>query len=255
MAEVLLDLEQVLRSKQVTLTSGEANILLTCRSNAVRDFTAGALVGYGVVWLATWRLNTFSRFNLSGGAAVISGFWRFGRSLDSCVDHILAQEGSRMQKEAANIIVNKYRDDPWRMKLISKHFYSEKVYDDSNSDQPKLRWRYKNYFSDDVVRYQGTHESDSQGESHSDSHNYSSSKAHSDFSNEPISKKDDMGSKKIPVNPDVGLLADPLDSVFGILAATEEIHHHSNSSMPTRVHTRNHRRYHRRRRIHHQEVL
>ncbi|TXG72073.1 hypothetical protein EZV62_000652 [Acer yangbiense] len=255
MGELLFDLEQVLRSKQVKLTSGEVNVLLTCKSKAVRDFTAGTLVGSGVAWLASRRLNKFFRVNLSAGAAVILGLWSFGRSMDLCVDHILAQDGSQMQKELANIIVNKYRDDPWRMKLISKHFFSEKVYDDSTSDQPKLRWRYKNYFSDNVTHGQETHESDSQDESHSDSHNYSSNKTHSDHSNEPISKKNDMVSKQTtPVNPGVGLMADPLDCVFGNQAAMEEIHHHSNSSMPSRVHTRNHRRYHRRHRIHRHEV-
>nr|POF12490.1 hypothetical protein CFP56_51296 [Quercus suber] len=37
------------------------------------------------------------------GAAVCFGLWRFGRSLDSCVDQVLAIDGSRMQKELANI--------------------------------------------------------------------------------------------------------------------------------------------------------
>lgn len=37
------------------------------------------------------------------GAAVVLGLWRFGMSLESCVDHILAIEGSRLQKELANM--------------------------------------------------------------------------------------------------------------------------------------------------------
>lgn len=28
-------------------------------------------------------------------------------------------------------IVNKYRDDPWTMQHVNRHFYTEKVFDDS----------------------------------------------------------------------------------------------------------------------------
>lgn len=36
------------------------------------------------------------------------------------------------------------------MQRISKHFYPENVFDDSTVDQPKLRWRYRNFFVEDV---------------------------------------------------------------------------------------------------------
>ncbi|KAJ0034958.1 hypothetical protein Pint_24797 [Pistacia integerrima] len=321
MGEVLFDLEQVLRSKQERLTPAEAKVLLTYKSKAVREFTAGALVGSGVTWLgmynrscferpasvilyisspiqrhlltsslsATWRLNKLLRVNLSGGkrsfiqtnqnyfkspmleyifpclfamlqksflpagAAIVCGFWRFTSSLESCVDSILGVDGSRLQKELANIIFNKYRDDPWRMQLISKHFYSEKVYDDSTSDQPKLRWRYKNYFNDNVAYGQRTQESDSYGDSHTDSHNNSHNEAHSDFQNDSGSKKNDLESNKVLVKPDVDAVMDPLDCVFGNAATMEEIHHPNKSSTPTRVLSRNHKRSHRRRRMRHHE--
>ncbi|XP_031252807.1 uncharacterized protein LOC116110722 [Pistacia vera] len=253
MGEVLFDLEQVLRSKQERLTPAEAKVLLTYKSKAVREFTVGALVGSGVTWLATWRLNKLLRVNLSGGAAIVCGFWRFTSSLESCVDSILGVDGSRLQKELANIIFNKYRDDPWRMQLISKHFYSEKVYDDSTSDQPKLRWRYKNYFNDNVAYGQRTQESDSYGDSHTDCHNNSHNEAHSDFQNDSGSKKNDLESNKVLVKPDVDAVMDPLDCVFGNAATMEEIHHPNKSSTPTRVLSRNHKRSHRRRRMRHHE--
>ncbi|KAJ4722482.1 Mitochondrial intermediate peptidase [Melia azedarach] len=259
MGEVLFELEKVLRSKQERLTSSEANIILTCKSRALREFTAGALVGSGVTWLASWRLNKFLRLNLSGGAAVVLGLWRFGMSLESCVDHILAIEGSRLQKELANIIVNKYRDDPWRMQLISKHFYSEKVYDDSVLDQPKIRWRYRNYFSDNVAHSQRTHENDSHGESHSGSQNKSQaeahSEAHSDIHNDSGRKKNDVGSKHVPVNSAVDVIADPLDCVFGHMTTAEEIRHPNTSSTQTEQHTHSHKRSHRRRRMRHHDNL
>lgn len=40
------------------------------------------------------------------------------------------------------------------MQLISKYFYTERVYDDSASIYPKLRWRYRNSYSDDLANSQ-----------------------------------------------------------------------------------------------------
>ncbi|KAL9410620.1 hypothetical protein AB3S75_044404 [Citrus x aurantiifolia] len=256
MGEVLFELEQVLRTKQERLTSGEANILLTSKSRALRDFTAGFLIGSGITWLATWKLNKFLRVNISGGAAVVFGLWRFGRSIESSVDQILAANGSRLQKELANIMVNKYRDNPWGMQLMTKHFYSEKVYDDSALDQPKLRWRYKNYFSDNVPQSQRTHESDSQGESHSDSDTEAYNEAHSHLKNDPGSKKNEFGSKQVPVSlkPNVDVMGDPLDCVFGYMATAEEIRHPKSSSTPSGAQSRSHKRSHRRRRMRHNDL-
>lgn len=45
---------------------------------------------------------------LCAGAAIILGFWKFGNSLDSSVDHILALDGTRMQSELANMYVIMY---------------------------------------------------------------------------------------------------------------------------------------------------
>ena len=104
-------------------------------------------------------------------------------------------------------IVTKYRDDPWRMQLISKHFYSEEVFDDSTADRPKIRWRYRNFFSDNVVHGQRTNESDSPsnsernshesyGDSHSDFHN----QEHTDYHNDTDSKRTNFESKQVPVS-------------------------------------------------------
>lgn len=43
-------------------------------------------------------------------------------------------------------ILTKYRNDPRRMQLINKHFYAEKVFDDSNPDTLLARWRHRNFF-------------------------------------------------------------------------------------------------------------
>ncbi|KAA3455734.1 hypothetical protein EPI10_018729 [Gossypium australe] len=124
MGDALFELEQNLRSRKEQLTRQEENIFQRCKSSALNHFTAGVIAGGGLVWagiyvlrifFATWKLNRLLRVNLSGvhsllcaGAAVILGFWKFGNSLDSSVDHILALDGTRMQSELANMYVIMY---------------------------------------------------------------------------------------------------------------------------------------------------
>lgn len=96
------------------------------------------------------------------------------------------------------------------MQHISKHFYSEKVFDDS--DQPKLRWRYRNFFSDNVAHGQRTHEGDSpsnsennspsnsHGDPHKDSHTDAQNKVHGDSYNDSDSQRTNFESKQILVS-------------------------------------------------------
>ncbi|XP_007034783.2 PREDICTED: uncharacterized protein LOC18603006 isoform X1 [Theobroma cacao] len=243
MGEVLLELEQNLRSGKEQLTLQEQDFFHRCKSKAVRQFSAGVIAGGGLAWTATWKLNMLVRLNVSVGAATIFGLWRFGSSLESCVDDVLALDGSRMQRELADIIVKKYRDDPLKMRLISKHFYSEEVFDDLTSE-PRLRWRYRNFYSDNISHDQGTHD-----HSQNDSHNATPS----DFHDNSASKKTDLRSKQIPVNSGIDLMADPLDCVFGYTETAEEIHHSSTSNVPSRAQSHAHKRAHRRHRLRHQE--
>ncbi|XP_024463316.2 uncharacterized protein LOC7473412 isoform X1 [Populus trichocarpa] len=266
MGEALFDLEQLLKSQKVSykilsfssnpllsspiqmgsslslifeaLTLEEANILQTCKSKAVRHFTAGVITGAAVAWAATWKLSRFAQANISGGAAALFGFWRFNKSLDTCVDHILAMDGSRLQKELANIMANKYQDDPWSMHRLNKHFYSENVFVDSNSDRPIIRRRNRNFFVDDVAYGQRTHDSDSHNVSHVDSD----------------VKRADVESKKVPMKPGADVMEDPLECIFGFMASVEEIHHPVASGKPARVLNRSQKRSHHRRRMRHRET-
>ncbi|KAK8515917.1 hypothetical protein V6N13_093300 [Hibiscus sabdariffa] len=244
MGDALFELERNLRSQKEQLTPQEENFFQRCKSSALNQFTAGVLAGGGLVWAATWKLNRLLRVNLSGGAAIILGFLRFGNSLDSSVDHILSLDGTRMQSELANIIVNKYRHDPWKMRTISKHFYLEEVFDDSTLGV-RLRWRYRNFFSDNVDQDQGT-----LGDSRDVSRNASPSDIHNNFDR----KKTDLKSEQILVKAGSELMADPLECVFGYTAASDETHRSTPSSMPSRAQSRAHRRANRRRRMHRQEA-
>ncbi|PON80050.1 hypothetical protein PanWU01x14_005000 [Parasponia andersonii] len=265
MGEVLFELEQVLRSKKYILTLQEKNALLNCKSKALRDYGVGALFGAGVAWIATSKLSMFGRVGISAGASAVVGLWRLGKSLDSCVDDILALQESTMQRELAYIMVKKYSNDPWRMQLISKHFYSEKVFDDSTADLPKIRWRYRNFFSDDAGQGQRTNESDShhysQGDSHGDSHGDYNSNTQRDPSSTPTDpgrnferRKFNFESMQAPMNNAVDAM-DPFDCVFGYPAMEEIPHPTTPSTTSPRNHTRNHRRAHRKRRVRHQDAL
>ncbi|KAK4775702.1 hypothetical protein SAY87_023663 [Trapa incisa] len=266
MGDALFDLEQVLASKQPT--PQEANFLSACKSKAIRDFAIGAGVGSGIVWAATRRLMTrWQRVNLTGGAAAIFGLWKFGRSLDSSVDHILSLDGSRMQKELANIIVKKYQDDPGKLQLMSKHFYLEEVFDDSTSDKPKFQWRYRSFFGDNITYHQSTPQvatESGSGRSNQPSHDNASLGSRQTLpaistSDYPVSygaEETKQDVRQSPMNPGDDMMGDPLDCVFGESSATTKeiygsIPHDESAQGPA---TRSHRRSRRRRRRH-QEVM
>lgn len=122
----------------------------------MRDFTVGFGGASIITWLATRRLHNLFRFNLAVGAAAACGLWRFSRSVESSVEHVLSLEGSRIQKELANILLRRYHDNPWVHQRLSKYFYTEEVYDDSSVDRPKLQWRFRNFFGDPNVDSQST---------------------------------------------------------------------------------------------------
>lgn len=93
------------------------------------------------------------------------------------------------------------------MQLISKQFYCEEVFDDSTSERPKIRWRYRNYFSDNIALGQRTHDSNSQADldsgSHGDYHNSSdgdSRDTHSDTQNDSNKRRINFDSRRVPVS-------------------------------------------------------
>ncbi|XP_038708527.1 uncharacterized protein LOC120003567 isoform X4 [Tripterygium wilfordii] len=230
-ADALLELDRVFVSKK-DVTSQEVNVLLSCRSKAMKGFFGGALIGGGLAWGVGWKYSRPTRMILSG-AAMYTGRSSFRKSISSSVDQILALDGSRIQKELATMI-----------------FYTEKVFDDSTSDQPRLRWRYRNFFSDDVAFHQSSHDD-------SDSHDSSRNNAQRDFdstsnNNSRIvshndGRKNDLEHKQLNMNTGPDVMEDPLDCVFGSMTAMEEIRNPSSLTTPTR---HDHKRSHRRRRMH-----
>ncbi|KAG8373076.1 hypothetical protein BUALT_Bualt12G0133100 [Buddleja alternifolia] len=238
MGDALFDLEQVLRSRKEQLTLQEANILLAWRAQAMRDFTVGFGGGSIVTWLATKRLSNLFRLNLTFGAAAACGLWKFGRSVESSVERVLALEGSRIQSELANILLKRYYTDPLVLQRLSKHFYSEEVYEDSSVDKPVFRWRFRNFSGDPGTNSQST---SSYSEEVTDSKKNEVKKT----TNEP---------KQVYVNAAGGSIEDPFDFVFGFPGVAEDIPHPDTpSGTSSRRHIRREKRSRRRHRRHNHE--
>ncbi|CAJ1925860.1 unnamed protein product [Sphenostylis stenocarpa] len=257
MGEALFDLEQVLISKKEKLTPQELNILLSCKSKAVRDFTASALAGGTAAWAATWKLSKPFRVNLSAGAGAFCGLLLFSRTLYSCADQILSMDGSILQKELANIMVTKYQNDPLLKQLISKHFYSERIFDDS-CNNPKLRWRYRNFYIENAVHGHRTHDHESHDKFQNHSRNYSNDKSQGRSENVTNSKRTTNLVTKhtlTDAGPDMTSEVDPLDSLLGYASPVEGPLHSNSPKKPSATQNRAHKRSHRRRRMRNREDL
>ncbi|XP_058105961.1 uncharacterized protein LOC131249308 [Magnolia sinica] len=231
MGTALIELDVVLRSTKEKLTLEEENILRTCKEKSIRAFTFGACLASGVVWTATRRLSYGYRLNLSGGAAVMSGMWSCDRAMNSCLNHIMALEGSRMQTVLTFLLLTRHQDNPRKLQLVKNHFYCEKVYDDSTLDQPKPRWRYRNFYGDNVGDNVGQ-------QTHEDNHIH----------------KPDLEPEQLTRTSANDVIVDPLDCILGYAKPGDEIHHaDSTGNSLRRKHARGHKKAHRRHRTHHSE--
>ncbi|KAL3642010.1 hypothetical protein CASFOL_012825 [Castilleja foliolosa] len=236
MGDALIELEQVLRSRKVPLTLQESNVLMAWRAQSIRDFTLGFSGVSFVTWLATQRLRTLFRFNLALGAGAACGFWRFGRSVQSSVQHILSLEGSRIQRELGTIMLKRHHHNPWAMQHLSKHFYSEEVYTDSSVDKPMFRWRYRNVSGEPINHYESTYYGDKTD------------------SNENDTKMTTLEPKQVHVNAAGNPLGDPFDLIFGLSESAENVAKPVELSTLSRKQKRKEKRSHRKhRRHHHQE--
>ncbi|XP_076955083.1 uncharacterized protein LOC143629789 isoform X2 [Bidens hawaiensis] len=235
MAEALIDLEQVLRfrSKQEKLTSQEVDFLMTWKSNTLQQLTVGACAGGAIAWSATGNLNRMLRINLAGGAAALTAAWRLRQSCNSSIEQILSMDGSRMQRELANIILKRYQNHPMTTKLISKRFYCENVFDDSTSDIPKSRWRFRNTFVESSPHPQMTE--------NNESHDTHDSKTGPEIN-------------PVPMKNGFVAMENPFDCVFGLPASVEEIQRPVTTKPPRKHNNRKQRRAHRRHQAHHQDV-
>ncbi|XP_019107999.1 uncharacterized protein LOC104906676 isoform X2 [Beta vulgaris subsp. vulgaris] len=259
---VLDELVQSLISKKgpEKLTEQEAAVFARCKSQVFRNCAIG-----GSVATATRKLNSFSRLALAGGASFLTAIWSLHKSVDSCVDHILAMDGSRMQYELKKInrarkqeceggvardggrrrILDKFGNDPEKMQLFSKHFYCEEVFNDSTPGQPKSYYRQRNLYVDDQRTADGSSSqvSDKKGVLHNQRNDDSNIKMRN-----PTAE-----IKQVPIISGIHVFGygDPIDVLFGHSSPNEELHHPDESGNSAKVQSHRQRRARRRHKVRH----
>ncbi|XP_055832480.1 uncharacterized protein LOC129901356 [Solanum dulcamara] len=244
MAEALFELEEILISRKEALTSEEAKLLNSWKQNAIRDFGIGATGASFATWLVTRRLNNLVRMNLTAGVGFYYGIRRFAKCVDSEIEQILSQHGTRLQTEMAEIMLKKHQHDPHVLQRVSKHFFCENVYDDDSTDRPKSRWRIRNLFEEDLASAHMTYDDDSYN------------KKINSVKTDP--RKTNLQRKQINTGAAAdGLEAieDPFDCIFGSSASVQDIHHPDTLSTPFRRRNYNQKRSHRRHRMRHKENM
>lgn len=248
MAAIALDeLFRSLLSKtgQEKMTSQEANVFVGWKSQTIRSCAALGSVATGLTWVATRKMSSFNRATVAGGAGFFTVMWRLRRSVDSCVDRILGMDGSRMQHELKKIILEKYGNDPEKMRLFSKHFYCEELFSDSTPGHPKSVYRQRHTYVDEHRTADGdtNHESTKKGVIN---------QPRSDDSNVKV-KSSSSEIKQVPINPGINIFGygDPLDVLFGDSSANEELAQPDESGSSAKVQSRSQKRARRRHRIRH----
>ncbi|WVZ09452.1 hypothetical protein V8G54_013982 [Vigna mungo] len=189
-------------------------------------------------------------------AGVYSGFYLGRRSFYSFADQVLTMDGSVLQKELTNIMVTKYQNDPSVMQLLSKHFYLERIFDDS-SNNPKLIWRDRNFFGEAFHGHR-THDLVSYYKSKDHSRNDSNDKSQGRSENITNNKNPNLETKHTFINagPDTTWESDPLDRVFGYTHPLEDtIHPDSPNKQPSGTPNRVRRRFRRLRRMRNHDDL
>lgn len=234
MGEALIELEHVLRTGEGNFTIQEANVFMKLRANCVRDFTLGLSGGSIVTWLASKKLPNAVRLYLAGAVGLCSGMWMFKKAADNSAQYILSLEGTRLQKELGAVMLKKYQNDPLIMQYVSKYFYSEVVYNDA-SDLPRLRWRYRNFFTDsypETSKTPGTY----------------------DQNKDVGLEKINQNRKPAQMNTVVDATENPFDCIFGVPESPDEIPHSDTFNKPGSRAARgnNKRSHHRQHRKHHQ---
>ncbi|KAG5600936.1 hypothetical protein H5410_032306 [Solanum commersonii] len=244
MAEALFELEEILISRKEALTSEEAKLLNSWKQNAVRDFGIGATGASIATWLVTRRLNNLVRMNLTVGVGFYYGIRRFTKCVDSEIEQILSQHGTRLQTGLAEIMLKKYQHDSHVLQRVSKHFFCENVYFDDSTDQPKPRWRFRNSFEEDLASAHMTYDDDSS--------NKKINSVKTDL------RKTNLQRRQINMSAGADVLEaieDPFDCIFRSSASVQDIHHPDTFSSPPRRRNYNQKRSQRRHRMRHKENM
>ncbi|KAJ1687356.1 hypothetical protein LUZ63_018746 [Rhynchospora breviuscula] len=213
----LLELHRVLESKG-KLSKWEKELFKSIAFSAVTDFFKGAVGSISVVWPAFWAIPTISRLTLSTVAGIVAGNWYGCRTIGASIDRSLGLQGTRVQRELASLILTEYKDDKSLQMLMRKHFYSEQVFRDVNSEVPVFLWRPRNTYvefslSQNQIEADGV-ELNQKNRQHEPTTEKSDTTPHSQKSD--YSENSSLHEKQNTTrNHNWDLFVDPLESIFG----------------------------------------
>ncbi|WZZ20150.1 hypothetical protein YC2023_121537 [Brassica napus] len=209
------------KPEQEKITAEEMSVIASCHLKVL--WTAGFASGVagGLGWQVAKRLKMLRLpLTVLPAVAAFTAAWDWSNSTTavSCLDNILRQDATRMQRELVNVLVKYNRGEAWRWQLMSKHFYPEAVYNDQG-EKPQMRWRKRRTFTEIATSY----DDDDVNEAKPQSTNTGLQNPH----NRSVSHGSDASKTKPGVqnssgNSDVDE-EDGLDSVFGGPEPTESV--------------------------------
>ncbi|KAG2267303.1 hypothetical protein Bca52824_061858 [Brassica carinata] len=131
------------KPEQEKITAEEMSVIASCHLKVL--WTAGLASGVagGLGWQVAKRMKMLKLpLTVLPAVAAFTAAWDWSNSTTavSCLDNILRQDATRMQRELVNVLVKYNRGEAWRWQLMSKHFYPEAVYNDQG-EKPQMRWR------------------------------------------------------------------------------------------------------------------
>lgn len=152
-----------------------------------------------------------------------------------------------MQHELRKIVVEKFGNNPQRMKPFSKHFYVEEVMNDSAPGNPKSVYRQRNIY----VEEQQIANRDTYGVPDDDKRDMHRQQRNED------KMRTGAGARQVhQINPTVNMLGygDPLEVLFGGYAPANEVPPQLDDSISSaKAQTRSQRRAYRRHRMRHRQ--
>ncbi|KAL1196779.1 hypothetical protein V5N11_024597 [Cardamine amara subsp. amara] len=214
------------KPEQEKITKEETSTITSCHLKALWTAGLASGVGVGLGWKVAKKLkmlNRLGRLALATGAATVAFSvtwdWQDSTTGVSCLDYILRQDATRMQKELVNVLVRSNKGEAWRWELMSKHFYPEAVYNDEG-DKPQMRWRRRTTFTEIAASYDDVNETKSQKK-----HNGLPNPLHQSISNGSDASKARLNLKTSSGTSDGEVVEeeDALDIVFGRSEPTESV--------------------------------
>lgn len=214
------------KPEQEKITAEEMSVIASCHLKVLWTAGFASSVAGGLGWQVAKRMKMLKLpLTVLPAVAAFTAAWDWSNSTTavSCLDNILRQDATRMQRELVNVLVKYNRGEAWRWQLMSKHFYPEAVYNDQG-EKPQMRWRKRRTFTEIAASYDD--DDDDVNEAKPQSTNNGLQNPH----NRSVSHGSDASKTKPGVqnssgNSDGEMVDDEdgLDSVFGGPEPTESV--------------------------------